>query len=69
MTEPQTAPTREPLRIDTPEDLRVLMGAEHAASDEQWAAITAPLRPTVVVPMVSVASMRSVGIPIAVATI
>ena len=25
------------------------MGAEHAASDEQWAAITAPLRPTVVV--------------------
>ena len=25
------------------------MGATHAASDEQWAAITAPLRPTVVV--------------------
>ncbi|WP_242498065.1 ATP-dependent DNA helicase [Nocardioides glacieisoli] len=49
MTEPQTTPTREPVRIDTPEDLRALMGAEHAASDEQWAAITAPLRPTVVV--------------------
>ena len=49
MTESHVAPTREPVRIDTPEDLRVLMGAEHAASDEQWAAITAPLRPTVVV--------------------
>ena len=48
MTEPRHA-EREPLRIDTPADLRALMGAEHAASDEQWAAITAPLRPTVVV--------------------
>lgn len=44
-----TEPIREPLRLDTPEDLRALMGAQHAASDEQWAAITAPLRPTVVV--------------------
>ena len=44
-----TEPTREPLRLDTPEDLQALMGAQHAASDEQWAAITAPLRPTVVV--------------------
>ncbi|MCF6379867.1 ATP-dependent helicase [Nocardioides KLBMP 9356] len=44
-----TEQTFTPVRIDTPEDLRALMGAEHAASDEQWAAITAPLRPTVVV--------------------
>ncbi len=42
-------PTGEPLRLDTPEDLRALMGAAHAASAEQWAAITSPLRPTVVV--------------------
>ena len=44
-----TEQTREPVRLDTPEDLRALMGAKHAASDEQWAAITSPLRPTVVV--------------------
>ena len=31
-----------PVRLDSPEDLRVLMGAKHAASDEQWAAITSP---------------------------
>ena len=43
----QTGPA--PVRLDTPEDLRALMGAAHAASDEQWAAITSPLRPTVVV--------------------
>jgi DNA helicase-2/ATP-dependent DNA helicase PcrA len=39
----------EPVRLDTPEELRALMGAAHAPSDEQWAAITSPLRPTVVV--------------------
>ncbi|WP_374455601.1 UvrD-helicase domain-containing protein [Nocardioides sp.] len=39
----------EPVRLDTPEDLRALMGAKHAPSEEQWAAITSPLRPTVVV--------------------
>ena len=33
MTESHVTPTRQPVRIDTPEDLRVLMGAEHAASD------------------------------------
>lgn len=52
MTQQQTQQPdllREPVRLDTPEDLRVLMKAKHAASDEQWAAITAPLRPTVVV--------------------
>ena len=40
--------THEPLRIDSPAELAALMGG-HAPSDEQWAAITAPLRPTVVV--------------------
>ena len=40
--------THEPIRLDTPEDLKALMGG-HAPSDEQWAAITSPLRPTVVV--------------------
>ena len=50
MSEPtQTELAFTPIRLDTAEDLRVLMKAEHAASDEQWAAITAPLRPTVVV--------------------
>ena len=44
-----TDQTREPVRLDTPEDLRALMGATHAASDEQWAAITSPLRPEYVV--------------------
>ena len=44
-----TQQTFQPIRLESPEDLRVLMGAEHAASDEQWAAITSPLRPTVVV--------------------
>ncbi|MDT0188505.1 UvrD-helicase domain-containing protein [Microbacterium sp. ARD31] len=39
----------EPVRLETPEELRALMGAAHAPSDEQWAAITSPLRPTVVV--------------------
>ncbi|GAB3029637.1 hypothetical protein GCM10011376_14160 [Nocardioides flavus (ex Wang et al. 2016)] len=46
---PQAAPPFRPVPLDSPEDLRALMGAAHAASDEQWAAITSPLRPTVVV--------------------
>ena len=37
-----------PVRIDTPADLQTLMGG-HAPSPEQWQAITAELRPTVVV--------------------
>jgi DNA helicase-2/ATP-dependent DNA helicase PcrA len=45
----QPAQPFRPVRLETPEDLRALMGATHAASDEQWAAITSPLRPTVVV--------------------
>ena len=44
-----TEDASKPIRLDTPEELRALMGAEHAPSDEQWAAITSPLRPTVVV--------------------
>ena len=35
--------------IESPEDLRRAMGAEHAASPQQWAAISAPLTPAVVV--------------------
>ena len=42
-----TAPT--PLVIETPEDLRRAMGTEHTASPQQWAAISAPLAPAVVV--------------------
>ncbi|HXH80499.1 ATP-dependent DNA helicase [Nocardioides sp.] len=37
-----------PIRLDTPADLQALMGG-HAPSPEQWEAITAELRPTVVV--------------------
>ena len=36
-------------RIDTPEDLRLLMQAEHPVSDEQWPAVVGPLAPTVVI--------------------
>jgi len=39
---------RTPIRLDTPADLQALMGG-HAPSPEQWQAITAELRPTVVV--------------------
>ncbi|HEY0890210.1 MAG TPA: UvrD-helicase domain-containing protein [Nocardioides sp.] len=38
-----------PREIRTAEDLRVAMGEKHAASPEQWAAITAPLEPVVVI--------------------
>ena len=42
-----TAPA--PLVIETPEDLRRAMGTEHTPSPQQWAAISAPLAPAVVV--------------------
>ncbi len=38
-----------PRTIDTPEALRVLMGMDFAFSDQQFAAITAPLAPQVVI--------------------
>lgn len=38
-----------PLRIDTPEDLQRVMQARFAPSAQQWAAITAPLEPAVVI--------------------
>jgi len=38
-----------PVRIDTPEDLQRVMQAEFAPSPQQWAAITAPLEPAVVI--------------------
>ena len=36
-------------RIDTPEQLRAVMGADFTFSDQQFAAITAPLEPAVVI--------------------
>src|SRR5690606_15614520 len=39
-------PTR---RIDTPDDLRLATGADFTFSDQQFAAITAPLTPAVVI--------------------
>ncbi len=38
-----------PVRIDSPEDLQRVMHAEFAPSPQQWAAITAPLEPAVVI--------------------
>ncbi|HEX5862002.1 MAG TPA: ATP-dependent DNA helicase [Nocardioides sp.] len=38
-----------PLAIDTPEQLRDLLGADFTFSDQQFAAITAPLEPAVVI--------------------
>ncbi|MGO4255455.1 ATP-dependent helicase [Marmoricola sp. RAF53] len=40
-------PTR--VRIDTPEDLQRVMGTDYAPSPQQWAAISAPLAPAVVI--------------------
>ncbi|MGN6161545.1 MAG: ATP-dependent helicase, partial [Marmoricola sp.] len=37
------------LRIESPRDLQQLMRADYPLSDQQWAAVTAPLRPTVVI--------------------
>lgn len=38
-----------PLSITTPADLQRLMKADYPLSGQQWAAVTAPLRPTVVI--------------------
>lgn len=45
-TEVRGFPTR---RIDTPDDLRLATGADFTFSDQQFAAITAPLTPAVVI--------------------
>jgi DNA helicase-2/ATP-dependent DNA helicase PcrA len=37
------------LRIDSPEALRALMGASFTLSDQQWAAVSAPMEPAVVI--------------------
>lgn len=37
------------LRIESPDDLARAMGTPYAPSDQQWAAISAPLRPAVVI--------------------
>lgn len=47
MTAP--VPSRAPITIDTPEQLREVLGADFTFSDQQFAAITAPLEPAVVV--------------------
>jgi len=41
--------TVRPRRLDTPADLAAAMGASWVASEQQWAAITAPLAPAVVI--------------------
>lgn len=41
--------TATPVRLDTPADLAAAMRVSWQASDQQWAAITAPLSPAVVV--------------------
>lgn len=41
--------TAAPIRLDTPADLAAAMRAPWVASDQQWAAITAPLSPAVVI--------------------
>lgn len=41
--------TGEPIRIETPEDLQRVMQAGFAPSPQQWAAVTAPLEPAVVI--------------------
>lgn len=40
---------RAPLRLDTPADLQRVMQTDYAPSDQQWAAISAPLAPGVVI--------------------
>jgi DNA helicase II / ATP-dependent DNA helicase PcrA len=40
---------RAALRVDSPESLQRLMGAPHPLSDQQFAAVTAPLAPQVVI--------------------
>ncbi|MBO9521626.1 MAG: ATP-dependent helicase [Nocardioidaceae bacterium] len=44
-----TALEDRPLTLETPEDLQRAMGTPWVASAQQWAAITAPLSPTVVI--------------------
>jgi DNA helicase-2/ATP-dependent DNA helicase PcrA len=41
--------TLQPRRLDTPADLAAAMGAPWEASEQQWAAIVAPLAPAVVI--------------------
>src|ERR1700754_1396068 len=41
--------TTTPVQLETAEDLQRLMGTAYAPSPQQWAAITAPLAPAVVV--------------------
>jgi DNA helicase-2/ATP-dependent DNA helicase PcrA len=49
VTTTTVAAARPALRIDTPQDLQAVMQADFAPSPQQWAAITAPLSPAVVI--------------------
>jgi DNA helicase-2/ATP-dependent DNA helicase PcrA len=41
--------TTTSLRVDSPEALRALMGASFTLSEQQWAAVSAPMQPAVVI--------------------
>ena len=43
------APTFEPRPISSPQELQQVMGTDYAPSEQQWAAISAPLGPSVVI--------------------
>ncbi|WP_457207282.1 UvrD-helicase domain-containing protein, partial [Nocardioides sp. P5_C9_2] len=49
MTAVTVSSARPARRIDTPEDLQRVMQTQFAPSPQQWAAITAPLSPAVVI--------------------
>jgi DNA helicase II / ATP-dependent DNA helicase PcrA len=49
VTASTVASARPVLRIETPQDLQAVMQADFAPSPQQWAAITAPLSPAVVI--------------------
>ena len=36
-------------RVDSPQALRALMGTDYTLSDQQWAAVSAPMEPAVVI--------------------
>ena len=49
MTAPPVSGAATGIRLDSPADLQRLMGTAYQVSDQQWAAISAPLEPAVVI--------------------